>query len=49
MKPAMIGIEMIKPGIRLWRYRSCYSKHVEKHNYSVVRDYTGHGIGKIFR
>ncbi len=44
----MIGIEMIKPGIKLGDIGYAIQKHVEKHNYSVVRDYTGHGIGKIF-
>lgn len=44
----MIGIEMIKPGIRLGDIGHAIQKHAEKHNYSVVRDYTGHGIGKVF-
>ena len=44
----MIGIEMIKPGVKLGDIGHAIQKHVEKHNYSVVRDYTGHGIGKIF-
>lgn len=44
----MIGIEMVKPGIKLGDIGYAMQKHVEKHNYSVVRDYTGHGIGQIF-
>ena len=44
----MIGIEMVKPGIKLGDIGHAIQKHVEKHNYSVVRDYTGHGIGRIF-
>jgi methionyl aminopeptidase len=44
----MIGIEMVKPGVRLGDVGYAIQKHVEKHNYSVVRDYTGHGIGRVF-
>ena len=44
----MIGIEMVKPGIKLGDIGHAIQKYVEKHNYSVVRDYTGHGIGRIF-
>lgn len=44
----MIGIEMVKPGVKLGDIGHAMQKHVEKHNYSVVRDYTGHGIGQIF-
>lgn len=44
----MIGIEMVKPGVRLGDIGHAIQKHAEKHQYSVVRDYTGHGIGKIF-
>jgi methionyl aminopeptidase len=44
----MIGIEMVKPGIRLGDIGHAIQKHAEKHKYSVVRDYTGHGIGRVF-
>ena len=44
----MVGIEMIKPGVQLGDIGHAIQKHAEKNNYSVVRDYTGHGIGKIF-
>lgn len=44
----MIGIEMVKPGVRLGDIGHAIQKHAEKHQYSVVRDYTGHGIGQIF-
>ena len=44
----MIGIEMIKPGVQLGDIGHAIQKHAEKNNYSVVRDYTGHGIGRIF-
>ncbi len=44
----MLAIEMIKPGVRLGDLGNAMQKHAEKYNYSVVRDYTGHGIGRIF-
>ena len=39
---------MVKPGVRLGDIGHAIQKHAEKHNYSVVRDYTGHGIGRVF-
>jgi methionyl aminopeptidase len=44
----MIGIEKVKPGTCLGDIGNAIQTYVEKHNYSVVRDYTGHGIGRIF-
>ena len=44
----MIGIEKIKPGATLGDIGYSIQKYAEKHNYSVVRDYSGHGIGKVF-
>lgn len=44
----MIGINMVKPGIRLGDIGHAIQTYAEKHHYSVVRDYTGHGIGRIF-
>ncbi len=44
----MIGIEMVKPGVRLGDIGHAIQKHAEKNKYSVVRDYTGHGIGQVF-
>lgn len=44
----MIGIEKVKPGVLLGDIGNAIQTYVEKHNYSVVRDYTGHGIGRIF-
>lgn len=43
-----IGIKMVKPGVRLGDIGHAIQKHVESHNYSVVRDYCGHGIGNEF-
>ncbi|RTK92664.1 MAG: type I methionyl aminopeptidase [Rickettsiales bacterium] len=44
----MIGIEMVKPGVKLGDIGNAIQQHVEKNKFSVVRDYTGHGIGRIF-
>lgn len=42
------GIELVKPGTRLGDIGHVIQQHAEKHRYSVVRDYCGHGIGKVF-
>jgi methionine aminopeptidase, type I len=42
------GIEMVKPGTRLGDIGHVIQQHAEGHYYSIVRDYCGHGIGKIF-
>lgn len=44
----MLGINIVKPGIHLGDIGNAIQTYVEKHNYSVVRDYTGHGIGQVF-
>lgn len=43
-----IGIEMIKPGIFLGDIGNAIQKHAEKNHCSIVREYCGHGIGKVF-
>lgn len=40
------GIEMAVEGNRLSDISHAIQTHVEKHGYSVVRDYVGHGIGQ---
>lgn len=42
------GIEMVKPGARLGDIGHVIQKHAESNYYSIVRDYCGHGIGKVF-
>lgn len=44
----LIGIETVKPGVRLGDIGHAIQKHVESNNFSVVREYCGHGIGKVF-
>ncbi|GAA3940293.1 type I methionyl aminopeptidase [Litoribacillus peritrichatus] len=43
-----IGIDMVKPGVRLGDIGHAIQKHAESNYYSVVREYCGHGIGKVF-
>lgn len=42
------GIEMVKPGAHLGDIGHVIQQHAEKHRFSVVRDYCGHGIGQVF-
>ncbi len=43
-----IGIDMVRPGVRLGDIGHAIQRHAEKHGFSVVRDYCGHGIGRNF-
>jgi methionyl aminopeptidase len=43
-----LGIKMVKPGIHLGDIGAAIQKHAEKHYFSVVREYCGHGIGRVF-
>jgi len=42
------GIDVVKPGARLGDIGHVIQQHAEAHHYSVVREYCGHGIGKVF-
>lgn len=42
------GIEVVKPGAHLGDIGHAIQTHVEAHRYSVVRDFCGHGIGRVF-
>ena len=42
------GIELVRPGIRLGDVGHAIQRHAERHGYSVVREYCGHGIGRSF-
>ena len=44
----LVGINMVKPGIRLGDIGHAIQTHAEAPHYSVVREYCGHGIGKEF-
>jgi len=43
-----IGIEMVRPGVRLGDIGFAIQHHAESNNMSVVREYCGHGIGRNF-
>ena len=43
-----LGIEELAPGKHLGDVGAAIQAHVEKHHYSVVREFCGHGIGRIF-
>jgi len=42
------GIEVIKPGAYLGDIGHAIQKHAMENHYSVVEDYCGHGIGKVY-
>lgn len=42
------AIEIVRPGIRLGDIGHVIQAHAEANNYSVVREYCGHGIGRVF-
>lgn len=42
------AIDIVKPGTTLGDIGAIIQAHAEKNYYSVVREYCGHGIGKIF-
>jgi methionyl aminopeptidase len=43
-----LGIAQVKPGASLGDIGHVIQNHAEKAGYSVVREYCGHGIGKVF-
>jgi len=43
-----IGIDMVKPGVRLGDIGHAIQNHAEANNCSIVREYCGHGIGRGF-
>jgi len=43
-----LGIEMVRPGVRLGDIGYAIQRHAESHDCSVVREYCGHGIGRRF-
>ena len=44
----MKGIEAVRPGATLGDVAHAIQQHAESHRFSVVRDFCGHGIGKVF-
>ena len=43
-----VGIRAVKVGNRVGDIGQAIQLHAEKHGYSVVREFVGHGIGKLF-
>ena len=43
-----LGIRQVRPGARLGDVGAAIQAHAEKHGYSVVREFCGHGIGRKF-
>jgi methionyl aminopeptidase len=41
-----LGIDQCHPGKRVGDIGAVIQAHAEKHGYGIVRDYTGHGIGR---
>ena len=44
----MLGIAAAKPGARLGDVGFAIQTHAEKYRYGVVRDFCGHGVGRLF-
>jgi methionyl aminopeptidase len=44
----MKGIERVRPGATLGDIGHAIQQHVEAHRFSVVREYCGHGIGRVY-
>lgn len=44
----MLGIEQARPGNTLGDVAAAIQRHAEGHRYSVVRDFCGHGLGRVF-
>ena len=42
------AIDLVRPGIKLGDIGHIIQQHGEAHNYSIVREYCGHGIGRVF-
>jgi methionyl aminopeptidase len=44
----MLGIEQARPGNYLGDISNAIQRHAESQRYSVVRDFCGHGVGRLF-
>jgi methionyl aminopeptidase len=44
----MLGIEAAKPGARLGDIGAAIQRHAERNRYGVVREFCGHGLGRLF-
>ena len=44
----MLGLDQARPGNHLGDIAHAIQSHAEKHRYGVVRDFCGHGVGRLF-
>ncbi len=44
----MLGIAAVKPGNKIGAIGEAIQKYVERERFSVVRDFCGHGVGRVF-
>jgi methionyl aminopeptidase len=44
----MLGIEQARPGARLGDIGAAIQRHAEGNRYGVVREFCGHGLGRLF-
>jgi methionyl aminopeptidase len=44
----MLGIEQARPGHHMGDVAHAIQRHAERHRYGVVRDFCGHGLGRLF-
>jgi len=44
----MLGIEQARPGNRLGDIGAAIEEHARQHRYGVVREFCGHGVGRLF-
>jgi len=44
----MRGIAVVRPGIRIGAIGEAIQRYAEGHRFSVVRDFCGHGVGRVF-
>jgi methionyl aminopeptidase len=44
----MLGIAQARPGARLGDIGAAIQRHAENHRFGVVREFCGHGVGRLF-
>jgi methionyl aminopeptidase len=44
----MRGIAVIRPGVRIGAIGEAIQRYAESYRFSVVRDFCGHGVGRVF-
>jgi methionyl aminopeptidase len=44
----MLGIEQARPGNHMGDVAHAIQRHAEGHRFGVVRDFCGHGVGRLF-